>query len=203
MNISANFFSTMLFGLCALLVANIASSEPDRNNGMQRSNLPTDEISQRKWFTDVPLIDQENREIKFYSDALKDKLVIINFIFTTCQNSCPVLSRTFSKVQDALGDRMGKQVFLISITVDPERDNPAVLKRFANEYRAKPGWSFLTGKKENIDWVTYKLGQWTENFDAHSPLIMLANVKSGKWKVVRGDATPRQLVGMLDTLGKP
>lgn len=167
------------------------------------SEQTTDVAEQRKWFTDLRLLDQDGREVKFYSDVLKDKVVLIDFIFTHCQDSCPVLTRIFYGVQELLGSRMGKDVFLVSISVDPERDRPAVLKKFAAEYRAKAGWTFLTGPKEKIEWVTYKLGQWSEKVEAHSPLMMIANVKAGRWQVVRGDATPQQLVAMLDRIRAP
>ena len=189
--------------LLSLSGAALAQSAPNKPGTPTWATLPSDEATQRKWFTDLRLLDQDNREVKFYSDVLKDKLVLINFIFTHCQGVCPVISRTFSKTQDLLGERVGKDVFLISVSVDAERDQPAVLKKFAVEYRARPGWTFLTGKKENVDWVIYKLGQWNVNFEAHSPSFMVANVRAGRWQVMRGDATPRQLVAMINEIGKP
>src|SRR5215831_16692702 len=99
------------------------------------------------YFTDTVLVDQNGVERRFYSDLIKDKVVIINAIFASCKDSCPVMSKTFARIQDELGSRLDKQVMMLSISVDPENDTPAVLKAYAQDAKAKPGWYFLTGKK--------------------------------------------------------
>src|SRR6185369_9293698 len=115
-----------------------------------------------KYFSDVELINQDGQKMRFYSDVLKDKVVVINTFFTTCTGVCPPINRNLEKVQEALGDRLGKDVFLISMSVDPETDTPSRLKEYSSRFHARPGWIFLTGKKENIDWALYKLGQYVE-----------------------------------------
>src|SRR5678816_1664021 len=114
-----------------------------------------------KYFSDVELIDQDGQKVRFYSDVLKNKIVAINTFFTTCTNICPPMNRNFEKIQDALGDRLGKDAFLISITVDPQTDTPTRLKEYSRRFHARSGWLFLTGKKENVDWALYKPVSYT------------------------------------------
>jgi len=149
-----------------------------------------DESEQRKYFTDLPLLDQDGRAVRFYTDVLKGKLVLISFIYTNCTDICPTLMHNLVDVQEKLGDRFGKDVFFVSISVDPEDDTPEELKKYAERYEAKPGWTFLTGKKENIDWVVYKLGQYTPDFEDHSMTFLLGDVKNARWAKLKGESEP-------------
>ena len=149
-----------------------------------------DENEQRKYFTDLPLLDQDGRKVKFYTDILKGRLVLISFIYTNCTEICPILMHNLVDVQEKLGDRFGKDVFFVSISVDPEDDTPEELKKYAERYEAKPGWTFLTGKKENVDWVIYKLGQYTADFEDHSMMFLLGDVKNARWAKLKGDSDP-------------
>src|SRR6185369_13794311 len=135
-----------------------------------------------KYFSDVELINQDGQKMRFYSDVLKNKVVVINTFFTTCTGACPAINRNLEKVQDALGDRLGKDAFLISMSVDPETDTPARLKEYSRRFHARPGWIFLTGKKENVDWALYKLGQYVETKDNHTNIIIIGNEPKGLWK---------------------
>ena len=151
-----------------------------------------------KYFSDVELINQDGQKVRFYSDVLKNKIVAINTFFTTCKNICPPMNRNFEKLQDALGDRLGKDVFLVSITVDPETDTPTRLKDYAGRFHARPGWMFLTGKKENVDWALYKLGQYVETKDAHTSIFIIGNEPKGLWKKAFGLAPSDQLIRILE-----
>lgn len=151
-----------------------------------------------KYFTDVELLDQDGRKLKFYSDVLKGKTVVINALFTTCSGVCPPMSRTFERIQQALGERLGKDVFLVSITVDPEIDTPAKLKAYAKRFHARPGWSFLTGKKENIDWALYKLGQYVEEKTQHTSILIIGNEATGLWKKAFGLASAEELIKLVE-----
>src|SRR5215203_860231 len=97
------------------------------------------------YFTDIELVDQHGAKVRFYSDLLAGKIVVINSFFSTCNGSCPVMSATFKKIHAALGDRVGRDVHLISITVDPETDTPEQLRKFAKAASAGPGWHLVTG----------------------------------------------------------
>lgn len=153
-----------------------------------------------KYFTDVELLDQNGRKLKFYSDILKGKTVVVNALFTTCTGVCPPISRNFERIQQALGQRLGKDVFLVSITVDPETDTPAKLKEYAERFHARPGWSFLTGKKENVDWALYKLGQYVEEKNQHTSILIVGNEATGLWKKAFGLASADDLIKLVESV---
>src|SRR5687767_12519932 len=151
-----------------------------------------------KYFSDVELINQDGQKMRFYSDVLKDKVVVINTFFITCTSVCPPLNRNMEKVQDALGGRLGKNAFLVSISVDPVADTPPRLKEYSRRFHARPGWIFLTGKKENVDWALYKLGQYVENKDSHTTIIIIGNEPKGLWKKAFGLAKADELMKVVE-----
>ena len=151
-----------------------------------------------KYFSDVELIDQDGQKHRFYNDILKNKVIVINTFFTTCTNICPPMNRNFEKMQEALGDRLGKEVFLVSITVDPVTDTPPRLKEYSRRFHARPGWIFLTGKKENVDWALYKLGQYVETKDDHTSIFIIGNEPKGLWKKAFGLAKADELIRIME-----
>lgn len=151
-----------------------------------------------KYFSDVELLNQDGQKMRFYSDVLKDKVLIINTFFTTCTGVCPPMNRNMENLQDALGERLGKEAFLVSITVDPETDTPLKLKEYGRRFHARPGWLFLTGKKENVDWALYKLGQYVETRDNHMTIIIIGNEPKGLWKKAFGMAKADELMKIVD-----
>jgi protein SCO1/2 len=152
----------------------------------------------RKYFTDVELVDQNGRTHRLYSDLLQGKTVVIGAFFTSCTGACPVLVERLAAMQAWLGDRLGKEVYLLSLTVDPQTDTPARLKQYAERLGARPGWFFLTGKKENVEWALYKLGHYVEQKEAHSNLLVIGNEATGLWKKVFGLARSEDLIRSLD-----
>ena len=151
-----------------------------------------------KYFSDVELIDQDGKKVRFYSDVLKNKVVVINTFFTTCTSICPPMNRNFEKIQDALGDRLGKEAFLVSISVDPVTDTPTRLKEYGRRFHARQGWIFLTGKKENVDWALYKLGQYVETKDEHTSIFIIGNEPKGLWKKAMGLAKAEELIKIVE-----
>ncbi|HEX7770999.1 MAG TPA: SCO family protein [Pyrinomonadaceae bacterium] len=152
------------------------------------------------YFTDVELTNQDGKKVRFYSDVLKGKTVVVNAFFTTCTSVCPPMNRNMEKIQEAFGDRVGRDVFLVSITVDPETDTPARLKDYARKFHAGPGWIFLTGKKENLDWALYKLGQYVERKDDHKTIFIIGNEPTGLWKKAFGMANVAELVQVVESV---
>lgn len=110
---------------------------------------PTAE-SQDNYFPNFVLPTQDNQPRRFYDDLLRGKVVLINFMLVTCRDICPLATTNLVQVQNPLGERLGREVFIYSITMDPQMDTPEVLKQYATGYRTKPGWYFLTGKDEEI-----------------------------------------------------
>jgi protein SCO1/2 len=160
-----------------------------------------------KYFTDVELFDQNGKSRRLYSDLLQGHIVVINSFFATCQDSCPVMARNLARIQDVVGDRLGKDVYFLSFTVDPEKDTPEQLKSYADRMKAKPGWFFLTGSKDNVGTALRKLGLYTEEKQNHLSLFILGNVPTGLWKKVLGMAPAEELTpivqSVLDDREKP
>ena len=154
----------------------------------------------RNYFTDTVLINQDGQPMRFYSDLLKNKVVIINAFFTTCTSVCPPMARNLEKIQGWLGDRLGKDVYIVSISVDSGVDTPPRLMNFARTFHAKPGWYFLTGKKENVDFALRKVGQFVESKDDHSTIIIIGNLRTGLWKKAMGLAKADDLIRIVDTV---
>ncbi len=152
-----------------------------------------DEGEQRRYFTDTRLLDQDGREVRFYTDALRGKIVLISFVYTSCTDICPILMHNLTDVQNSLGDRFGKDVFFVSISVDPEDDTPEELKKYAERYGTKPGWTFLTGPKKDVDAVIRRFGEFQEDFEDHSMTFVLGDVKNARWSKMRGDQPPEIL----------
>jgi cytochrome oxidase Cu insertion factor (SCO1/SenC/PrrC family) len=154
----------------------------------------------RQYFGDIRLVDQDGRERRLYDDLMAGKTVVIDVMFTTCSGVCPILSRNLERVQEALGDRVGRDVHLISISVDPETDTPARLKEYAARYKAGPGWYFLTGPKADVDAALRKLGQWVANPQAHQNLILIGNDRTGLWKKAFGLADPTEILTVVESV---
>lgn len=137
------------------------------------------------YFPNVPLTTQDGTTVHFYDDLLKGKKVAINLIYTNCKNECPLETARLAQVQQLLGDRVGKDLFFYSITIDPQRDTPAVLKAYAEKFHVGPGWLFLTGDERNITLVAKKLGLSRRNDvlsrDGHSASLMIGDEAGGQW----------------------
>src|SRR5437899_1096927 len=137
------------------------------------------------YFPNVILTTQDGSKVRFYDDVLKGKSVVIDLIYTECVDACPLETARLVQVQKMLGDRVGKDIFFYSISIDPKRDTPKVLKEYAEKYHVGPGWTFLTGKKADIDLISKKLGLYTDpdpnNRDGHTPSVLIGNQPGGQW----------------------
>lgn len=145
----------------------------------------------RSYFTDLPLKTQDGKTVRFYSDVLDGRTVVINVIYTQCKDACPMITARMNEVRNLLGDAVMDKVHFISISSDPLNDTPAALKEFARKNKADvPNWTFLTGPKDNIDHILKKLGQFNEEVQAHSTLLIAGNVPAKRWTKIRPEAPP-------------
>ena len=155
------------------------------------------------YFPNVTLTAQDGRRVRFYDDLIKGKIVAINLIYTSCEYNCPLETARLAQVQRLLGDRMGRDVFFYSITIDPKHDTPAVLKAYAEQFGAGPGWLFLTGKQADIDLLSRKLGLYTppnpSNKDGHTPSLLIGNEAAGQWTHNVATSQPSSLARMIGT----
>lgn len=150
-------------------------------------------------FTNLPLLTQDGKTVHFYDDVIKGKIVAINLIYTHCEYSCPLETARLVQVQQLLGDRMGKDIFFYSITIDPKRDTPEVLKAYAEKFHAGPGWTFLTGNKEDIDLISRRLGLWSplKTLDGHTPHLLIGNDATGQWMRDSAGDNPKFLANLI------
>jgi protein SCO1/2 len=154
------------------------------------------------YFPNVILTTQDGKKVHFYDDMLKGKSVVIDMIYTTCGYACPLETARLVQVQKILGDRVGKDIFFYSITIDPANDTPKVLKAYAEKYHVGPGWTFLTGKKSDIELIGKKLGLWNNepdpnNPDGHTPSVLIGNEPGGQWMRNAATDNPRFLANMI------
>ena len=168
----------------------------------QETKPATDDVESgaKKYFSDVVLVNQSGQKMRFYTDLLQGKVVIINSFFATCAGSCLPLNRNLEKLQAALGPRMEKDVHIISISVDPAVDTPASLKAYAKKLNAGPGWYFLTGDKESVDFALKKIGQFVDNKQDHLNIFIIGNERTGLWKKAFGLAQSDELMKVVDSV---
>lgn len=186
---------------CFEAAAQTGTTQPVAPSTPAQSGDTTDGQSKaQKYFTDVVLMNQNNEKMRLYSDLLKGKVVIINAFFATCQGSCLPMNRNLEKVQEALGERLGKDVSIISISVDSTIDTPANLKEYAKKLHARPGWYFLTGDKKNVDLALYKLGQFVENKENHLNIFIIGNERTGLWKKAFGLARSDEIIKVVESV---
>jgi protein SCO1 len=139
-------------------------------------------------FTNALLRTHENKEVKFYDELIKGRQVIINLMYANCDSACPIITSKLVKVHEALKDRMGNDLFMYSITVKPEQDDPAALKKFAEMHGAAnlPGWLFLTGDPYDIETIRYRLFRWDHikfdlDPDVHASMVRIINDATNCW----------------------
>jgi len=155
----------------------------------------------RNYFSDTELITHEGNKVRFYSDVLDGRIVMINVMYTSCKASCPMLTQKLSQVSRKLGDLYGKSIHFVSITNDAERDTPEALSDFARKQGVNlEGWTFLTGPKHDVDNVLKKIGLYTSRFEQHKAMILLGNTYTGRWQKVTPDLPYQAVAAKLKEL---
>ena len=149
---------------------------------------------------DAELVTQDGQAVKLASDVIGDRIVVVDFVYTTCTTVCPVLSAILRQVQERLDERLGSEVMLVSISVDPNRDTPARLKAYSGKLGAQDGWLWLTGEKTVVDMVLKDLGAYTPNFEDHPSMILVGDGQSGEWGRFLGFPGAEQIMTRIDEL---
>src|SRR5215475_3820168 len=174
-----------------------ASPSPGGNTPQEPGMQSLRQEKARSYFTDLPVIAQDGKERRFCSDILKDKVVLIYLFFTHCEATCPVINQTLANVQNLLGDRLGTDIVLISITTDPTRDTVAVVKEYSDYFGPRAGWLFLTGETQNIKTIIGRLGHNSPDPTTHTTFLMVGNVAKAKLTPTASEA---EIVAMLNLL---
>jgi protein SCO1/2 len=153
-------------------------------------------LLQRRNFPNVKLQNQDGQEVRFYDDLIKDKIVTINFFYAKCEGICPTVTANLAKAQKILGERVGKDLFMTSISLKPEHDTPAVLKEYADMFKARPGWSFLSGKPDDVEHLRRSLGftnldpRLDKDTSQHIGNVRMGNEPLMLWAACPGMARP-------------
>ena len=181
-----NMAPYILFFLVVIVVVPLENPAEAGDKGIQRSIEKYD-------IPDVVLLNQDGNKVKFKNYLETDKLVMLNFIYGTCTTICPVLSVSFVNLQQKIGSDIQK-VRLVSISIDPENDTPRVMKEYLKRYRAKLGWDFFTGRREDIDKVMRAFNAYIPNKMSHYPLTLIRSPADGKWARINGLMTSSELM---------
>ena len=192
--------STLLSGGMALSGASTAqaSGSPARDS-MDSARQRV----QRYYFPDLPLVTHDGKKVRFYEDLIKGRIVTINVMYAQCEGVCPGITANLAKVQKLLGRRVGREIFMYSMTLKPEHDSPEVLKEYREMYRIRPGWTFLTGQPDHLETLRRSLG-----FTSPDPALdqdksqHIGNVRYGNeplifWAACPGMAHPQWIVRSL------
>lgn len=200
---------TSLLGLLAACGADTAAAAPtedccDTDAAATKATAAVQELEGRNLsgIPDLALLDQHGKKHRLVTDLIKGRKVVANFVFSTCSTVCPTLQTVFEGVQKRLGDRLGKDVVMLSITVDPDNDTVARMKAFAEDHNAKPGWYFLTGDPADVREVLLAFNAYTAKKEEHTAMFVLGNEPAGKWMYQSGFVEPSVVVRALDLLGK-
>jgi protein SCO1/2 len=155
---------------------------------------------QKAVIPDVAVRDHHGRKLHFYSDLVKDKVVVLNFFYTSCTYTCTMQGRTFSQLQSLLGERLGKSVHLISVTTDPAKDKPEQLQAWAKRYGLKSGWTLVTGDEAEINKLLGRFTGSSAGAGMHVPVTFVVNDRKGTWIGSTELVAPHQLVKTVDYL---
>jgi len=164
--------------------------------------LTTDGEAAASFVPDTAVLNQDGEKIHFYTDLVKDKLVVINFIYTTCSTLCPAQGASFARLQARLGNRVGREVYLISISVDPEVDTPQRLKSWGAKFGAGQGWIMVTGQKTAMNDLVKALTGDPITKSFHGSAVLIGNDSKQKWIREYGLANADALVKRIDDVGR-
>jgi protein SCO1 len=154
----------------------------------------------RSYFGDIVLTDQHGKQVQVYDELFKGRTVVIHSFFATCPGSCPVMAGNFAAIQKRFAERLGKDLVLISITVDPKSDTPAKLLEYAKNMKAQPGWYFLTGSPADVERALRRLGQYVDAKEDHQNVFLVGNLQTGLWKKAFGLAKAEDLVKIVESV---
>ena len=186
----------------ALFFSGVGQAEVDKHAAHRKAMQaePTAEEAASVELHNMELLDQNGETVRFVDDVMGDRIVVMDFVYTTCTTVCPVLSAIFGQVQKQLADDLGPELRLVSVSVDPVRDTPERLKAYAASHRAGPDWLWLTGEKSEIDEVLRGLGAYTPNFEDHPSMVLVGDVQTGQWKRFFGFPGPDKILAAVASL---
>jgi len=184
---SAGTGASATLALAAFTAPSTSTAKPFRQDGEQ-------------WFTNVELRTHEGKTVRFFDDLMKGKIILVNFMFTDCGDICPGMTQNLADVQKLLGDRVGRDIFMYSISLQPENDTPERLKAYAETFDVGPGWLFLTGAREDVELLRHRLGfvdsdpAQDADLEQHIGTVRIANVPLHRWMMSPALLNPEAIV---------
>ncbi len=198
-----NKLNHTLAGLCLtlLLLPQASNGQVGAGSTAVTDNHQAAEEKARNFFTDTEVIDQNGKKLRFYSDVLKGRVVLISFIFTNCEFACPMQAQKLKQARAAMVPAIKDEVWYVTLSVDPERDTPEAMKQFAERQGVDESrWIFLTGEKQNIEYLIKKLGQYTPDIESHTTLMLAGNTKTRHWTRVLPMVPPEGIAQQMRAL---
>jgi len=183
------------FALALIVAANVAQAQSCHTTAPAKPVAAT--ATAATTIPDVKVTTQDGRTVNFYSDLIKGKVVAVNFVFTSCTTVCPPMGAIFGKLQEQHANE-----HLVSVSIDPEVDTPERLKAWSRKFGARPGWTLVTGKKEDIVRILKAMNAYSPDFANHQPVTLVGNDATGTWKRTYGFTSAAKLAAMLGELEK-
>src|SRR5262245_35155496 len=174
----------------------------ETNAGKWAQKSPRALIRER-YFPDVRLTTHEGRQVRLYEDLVRDKLVVMNFMYARCTGICSPVSANLGRVQRLLGPRVGRDIFFYSFTLKPAEDTPQALAEHARRLEAGPGWLFLTGAADDMELLRRRLGfvdpdpRRDADKSNHTGMVRYGNEPLQLWAACPGTSSPKSIVNSL------
>ncbi len=191
-----NILKPVLVVVVAMIAVSLAGAAERRTGPNPATDLHAYTAhALRRHFPNVLLTTQDGKPVRFYDDVIKGKIVMIQFMFTNCERSCPMITPNLVKVQRDLKGRGANEVKMVSITVDPLHDTPRALHEYAERFHVQPGWQFLTGRKADIDLIRRKLGVYDpdDQKNEHMNVLIMGREPTGQWMAMEALAKPNDI----------
>jgi protein SCO1/2 len=165
---------------------------------------PTADVPGRSYFPNVVLTNQHGERVRFYDDLVRGAHTVgINFIYAQCGDICPMTTANLVRVQELLGERLGREIRLASISIDPARDSPTIMKAYAANFGVRSGWQFLCGATKDVELIRRQLGAYDRDpakdrdLTQHTGMLVYGNEARGRWSRVPALADPERIVQSL------
>jgi protein SCO1/2 len=193
--------------LATLAVAPLAAGVVGRAASLDNKfkvGASTRDKLQKRYFPNLELTTHEGKKVRFYDDLIKDKIVVINFMYVKCKGVCMPVTMNLKRVQKLLGGRLGRDIFMYSITLKPEEDTPQALRRYVQAHKIKPGWTFLTGKPDEINTLRRSLGfkdakaKLDKDLTNHTGMVKYGNEARQWWAMFPGEANAPWIVECIE-----
>ena len=193
-----------IYYLILTLLATLSQVQAHSPDQHSKQPVPQTELAytpsniMRMKVPDLQLVDQDGEKGRFVSEFIGNRMAAVTFTYTTCSTACPILDGIFKQVQTRLGDRLGGDTILVTLSIDPVTDIPQRLKAHTEKIAARPGWSFLTGKKRTVNRILQSLEINTTDIFNHPPTVFIVDGQQGLYARVNGYPSSAKVIKELD-----